>query len=262
MFNQPFLKLSMQTILTILLDAFENLSDCMEQKTSRLAWSKFLDRTVFHYIQCLLASASKIRQQYPAEVIDKIKADQEHIKDRFVTMMSQRACNLGVEVLDDLTSFFECSPEFISVPCEKLRRTQGKQFNNKVVAALMALRTDLERPERKQAIQICEEIIKNFKDDKNTAKKGGDKNQGLFAIVEQQAEQQKKAKGKEEEKKGGAPANNFVLTDSEDMSDEDEMNMSDFMREGGLQDDIEEQKKQKKEDEAKKKKEQMAEEDK
>ena len=38
-------------------------------------------------------------------------------------MMSQRACNLGTEVLDDLISFFECSPEFISVPCEKLRRT-------------------------------------------------------------------------------------------------------------------------------------------
>ena len=82
-------------------------------------------------------------------------------------MMSQRACNLGTEVLDDLISFFECSPEFISVPCEKLRRTQGKQFNNKVVSALMGLRTDLDRTERKQAVQICEEIIRNFKDDKN-----------------------------------------------------------------------------------------------
>jgi len=82
-------------------------------------------------------------------------------------MMSQRACNLGTEVLDDLISFFECSPEFISVPCEKLRRTQGKQFNNKVVSALMSLRTDLDRNERKQAVQICEEIIRNFRDDKS-----------------------------------------------------------------------------------------------
>ena len=60
----------------------------MEEKTRRQAWSKFLDRTVFHYIQCLLTSSSKIKQQYPTEVIDKIKADQDHIKDRFVTMMS------------------------------------------------------------------------------------------------------------------------------------------------------------------------------
>ena len=30
----------------------------------------------------------------------------------------------------------------------------------------MGLRTDLYRNERKQAVQICEEIIKNFRDDK------------------------------------------------------------------------------------------------
>ena len=49
-FQQPFMKLSIQNILTMLLDAFENLSDQMEEKTRRSAWSKFLERTVFHYI--------------------------------------------------------------------------------------------------------------------------------------------------------------------------------------------------------------------
>ena len=44
------MKLSIQNILTMLLDAFENLSDQMEEKTRRSAWSKFLERTVFHYI--------------------------------------------------------------------------------------------------------------------------------------------------------------------------------------------------------------------
>jgi hypothetical protein len=37
--------------------------------------------------------------------------------------MTVRQLNLGVEVLEDMVSFFECSPDFISVPCEKLRRT-------------------------------------------------------------------------------------------------------------------------------------------
>jgi len=44
------MKLSMQTILTILLDHFEELTDQMEEKTRRTAWSKFLDRTVVLYI--------------------------------------------------------------------------------------------------------------------------------------------------------------------------------------------------------------------
>lgn len=79
--------------------------------------------------------------------------------------MTKRARNSGLEVLDDLVSFFECSPEFISVPCEKLRRTQGSQFSKKIVNALMSLRTNLDRAQKKQAIELCEEILINFKDD-------------------------------------------------------------------------------------------------
>lgn len=60
----------------------------MEEKTRRTAWSKFLDRTVLLYIQSLLTSSAKIKQDYATQVIDKIKADQEHIKDRFNPMMS------------------------------------------------------------------------------------------------------------------------------------------------------------------------------
>ena len=61
LFMNQFMKLSMQTILTILLDAFEKLSDAMEEKTRRQAWSKFLERTVFHYIQNLLTWSAKIK---------------------------------------------------------------------------------------------------------------------------------------------------------------------------------------------------------
>lgn len=34
-----------------------------------------------------------------------------------------RALKSGIEVVEDLVSFFECSPSFMSVPVEKLRRT-------------------------------------------------------------------------------------------------------------------------------------------
>ena len=101
----------------------------------------------------------------------------------------------------------------------------------------MGLRTELDRNERKQAQQNCEEIIRNFRDDPNIA--NAKKNEGLFAMAEEEAKKQTGAK--EEEKKGGA-AHQFVLTDSDDMSDDDVLNMSEFMREGGLQDEVERQK--------------------
>lgn len=67
---------------------------------------------------------------------------------------------------------------------------------------------------------------------------------------------QKGANKNEEEKKGSAQAqvNNFVLTDSDEVSDDDdEMNMSAFMREGGLDEDIANQKQKAKEAEEERK---------
>jgi hypothetical protein len=54
----------------------------------------------------------------------------------------------GIEVLDDLISFFESSPDFISVPCEKMRRTHGPNFKLATVKAILNLRTDLNKDER------------------------------------------------------------------------------------------------------------------
>jgi hypothetical protein len=36
--------------------------------------------------------------------------------------MTKRSMKSGIEVLGDLLSFFESSPAFISVACEKLRK--------------------------------------------------------------------------------------------------------------------------------------------
>ena len=75
--------------------------------------------------------------------MQKIKEDKDIIEQRFLQYMTHRSLKSGIEVLDDMVTFFECTPAFISLPCEKLRRTQGKQFNYKIVTALMNLRNDL-----------------------------------------------------------------------------------------------------------------------
>ena len=67
------------------------------------------------------------------------------IEERFSQHMTLRAVKSGIEVLEDLVSFYECSPAFIAVPCEKLRKTQGPQFKFTIVQALMTLRTDLDK---------------------------------------------------------------------------------------------------------------------
>jgi len=101
---------------------FENLNEMMEEKTKRAAWMSFLESTVFCYIQCLLGSCSKIPKAKALAAIEKVKADKENIESRFLQFMSARALKSGIEVMEDIITFFECGPSFISLPCEKLRR--------------------------------------------------------------------------------------------------------------------------------------------
>lgn len=73
----------------------------------------------------MLNSSSKIRAKSSDAAIAKIKEDYEKISERFSDHMTKRSMKSGIEVLDDLISFFESSPAFISVACEKMRRTHG-----------------------------------------------------------------------------------------------------------------------------------------
>lgn len=111
----------------------------------------------------MLNSSSKIRSKSSEIVITKIKNDLAEIESSFEEYMTKRQMRNGIEVLNDLISFFESSPDFISVPCEKMRRTHGPNFKLETVKAILNLRTDLNKDESKQALKICEEILDDFK---------------------------------------------------------------------------------------------------
>lgn len=122
LFEKNFQDLDMQRILNYSFLTFKQVIEMMEEKSARAIWLAFLERVVLLYLQSLMNSSGKIKQK-SLEAINKIKDDQLAICERFGQFMTQRQVNMGVEVLDDLVSFFECSPAFISVPCEKLRKT-------------------------------------------------------------------------------------------------------------------------------------------
>ena len=53
--------------------------------------------------------------------------------------MTTRSMKNLIEVLDDLVSFFEASPAFLSVACEKLRKTHGPTFKFATVVITLIL---------------------------------------------------------------------------------------------------------------------------
>jgi hypothetical protein len=78
--------------------------------------------------------------------------------------MTKRLMKTGIEVLGDLLSFFESSPAFISVACEKLRKQHGPNFKLTTVKAIMNLRSDFTKEERSEALKICKEVLDSYQD--------------------------------------------------------------------------------------------------
>ena len=109
----------------------------------------------------LLDSSVSVKQKLD-DVVSKIKRDYEIIEEHFSEFLTNRAMKSGLEVLEDILSFFEASVDFIAVSCEKLRKTHGNFFKLAFVKALLGLRTDLTGEERNTAFQACKDVLQSF----------------------------------------------------------------------------------------------------
>ena len=143
--------------------------------------------------------------------------------------MTKRSMRSGIEVLDDLVSFFESSPAFISVACEKMRKTHGPNFKMATVKAILGLRTDLSKEDRAVALKVCEEILEEFKKnpqyDQIKGANGRAKGGGIFQNIDtSQAE------------KAAAAGDRDVDENGDDLGygDGAEFNMDDFLKQGGI----------------------------
>jgi len=112
----------------------------------------------------MLNSSRKIKQNSSEQVIIKIREDYDLIQNRYREFMTKRLMKSGIEVLGDLISFFESSPPFIGVACEKLRKQHGPNFSITTVKALLNLRTDITKEEKSAAMEICKSVIESYKD--------------------------------------------------------------------------------------------------
>ena len=129
----------------------------------------------------------------------------------------------GIEVLDDLVSFFESSPAFISVACEKMRKTHGPTFKMATVKAILNLRTDLQKDDRALALKVCEDILEEFKKNPqyDTEKKGRG---GIFSNLDT-TQAEAAAAERDAAEGGGNDEEEGVMV---------EFNMDDFLKQGGI----------------------------
>jgi hypothetical protein len=125
----------------------------------------------------------------------------------------------GLEILADLKNFFESSVDFLPISIGKMRKDHGPSFNLTTIKALLNLRTDLSKTEKTQVLKDSKEVLDQYKDDMSARNKGIFSNIDTSEAAKEFNEDMKDAD--QEENKSNLP-------------EEEEFNIDDFLKEGGI----------------------------
>lgn len=121
--------------------------------------------------------------------------------------------------MGDLKNFFESSVDFLPISVGKMRKDHGPSFNILTIKALLNLRTDLTKQEKSQVLKDSKEVLEQYKDEAGSSTKGIFSNLDTASAAKEFNEdmkdpEQEDAKEPEEE--------------------EEEFNLDDFLKEGGI----------------------------
>lgn len=133
--------------------------------------------------------------------------------------MTKRLLKSGLEILADLKNFFESSVDFLPISIGKMRKDHGPSFNLTTIKALLNLRTDLSKVEKNQVLKDSKEVLDQYKDDLSSRSKGIFSNIDTSEAAKEFNEDMKDPD--QEEGKSNPP-------------EEEDFNIDDFLKEGGI----------------------------
>lgn len=222
-FQGSYLELDLELSLNKAFQVFEEKADLMNKQTSREVWKSYLNKTVISIIQVLFNSFSKIKKQKSEDAIEKIQKDYDMVKEMFEENMSKRLLRPGLEVLGDIKNFFESSCDLLTISVGKMRNEHGPAFNITTVKALLSLRTDLTKQEKNNVVADSLEILKQYRDEATTHKKGVFNNVDTASALQEFNEEMED------------PNESNGL---KEVVEEEDIDIEDFLKQGGI--DVEE----------------------
>lgn len=224
LYDCSFIDLNLQNVLNKSFQIFEDRVDQMSKQTSREAWKGFMKNTVVSYVQVLFNSFSKIKKKKDFNAIDQIQKDYDMIEDMFSDYMTKRILRPSLEILGDIKNFFETSVDFLTISISKMRQDHGPSFNLTTVKALLSLRTDLEKSDKNKVLALSKELLDEFQDAE------GATSTGIFNNVDTaSAAREFNNEMKDPQDQSEGEGNSETVE-----SDEEEFNIDDFLKEGGI----------------------------
>lgn len=239
-FVGSFREMNLEEIINKSITVYEGLADKMNIAVSREAWKYFMKKSMATYIQILLNSSKNIKEMKLEEAIDKIQKDYTIFERGFEEFMSKKTMRPSLEVIGDVRTLFESSPDFLGVSVEKMRSLHGPSFNQRTFQAFLNLRTDLTNKQKQAVLAECKEVLASFK---NTDK---GKSEGIFNNIDTKSGAQELMQDMAVKADGEYDPDSQLIDQFKD-EEEDDFDINAFLKDGGIDlEDIESEESKKK----------------
>lgn len=170
-FDCNYLLLNLRKILLVTQDVYSELNPLMNGMIKKKCWEEVLKLTVFYYIKLLLTTAHK-KVKKVEEITTKLEDDKGLLKETYSSIVGENLTNANLKILDDILDFLQISSYMIPSSCHTLREYLGPSFNMSTVKALVVLRCDFSKEEKKEALNLCKEVLEKYQDKKGNRSGG------------------------------------------------------------------------------------------
>ena len=162
-----FLELDTRKILFKTNELFVKYNQFMNSLIIKKCWEEILKLSVFYYIKSLLTTAHK-KVKKVEDLRDKIKNDQGLLNETYEPVVGKNLTQANLKILSDIYDFLEISSYMISSSCLTIREYIGPSFSLSTAKAMINLRVDFNRDEKKDAIAQCKDVLDKYVDKGNT----------------------------------------------------------------------------------------------
>ena len=162
-----FLELDTRKILFKTNELFVKYNQFMNSLIIKKCWEEILKLSVFYCIKSLLTTAHK-KVKKVEDLRDKIKNDQGLLNETYEPVVGKNLTQANLKILSDIYDFLEISSYMISSSCLTIREYIGPSFSLSTAKAMINLRVDFNRDEKKDAIAQCKDVLDKYVDKGNT----------------------------------------------------------------------------------------------
>lgn len=172
-----FFELDMTKVLLKTNELFTQYNQYMNALIIKKCWEEILKLSVFFYIKSLLTTAHK-KVKKVEDLREKIRFDKGLLNETYEPVVGKNLTQANLKILGDIYDFLEISSYMISSSCLTIREYIGPSFSLSTAKAMINLRVDFSRDEKKDAINQCKEVLDKYVD------KGTKNNTGFFDKME------------------------------------------------------------------------------